>query len=31
LPKDLDDNAKEIYRQLVVAKCGLHSTNPKEN
>jgi hypothetical protein len=29
LPKDLDDNAKEIYRQLVVVKCGIHSTHPK--
>jgi hypothetical protein len=23
-----DDNAKEIYRQLVVNHYGLHSTNP---
>ena len=25
-PCDLSDNAKEIYRQLVVKRCGLHST-----
>jgi hypothetical protein len=25
-PCDLGDNAKEIYRQLVVKRCGLHST-----
>ena len=27
-PKDLGDNAREIYRQLVVKRCGLHSTAP---
>jgi hypothetical protein len=27
-PAYLDDNAKEIYRQLVVNHYGLHSTNP---
>jgi hypothetical protein len=27
-PAYLEDNAKEIYRQLVVNHCGLHSTNP---
>ena len=25
-PRDLEPNAREIYRQLVVARCGLHST-----
>lgn len=28
-PKDLDKNAREIYRQLVVKHCGLKSTAPK--
>lgn len=27
-PKDLDKNAREIYRQLVVKYCGLKSTAP---
>ena len=25
-PSDLEPNAREIYRQLVVARCGLHTT-----
>ena len=25
-PKDLGENAREIFRQLVVKRCGLHST-----
>ena len=25
-PADLDSNAKEIFRQLVVAHCGTHTT-----
>jgi hypothetical protein len=25
-PADLPENAREIYRQLVVAHCGMHST-----
>ena len=25
-PADLEANAREIYRQLVVSRCGLHST-----
>ena len=25
-PRDLTDNAREIYRQLVVNHCGTHST-----
>jgi hypothetical protein len=25
-PADLEANAREIYRQLVVTRCGLHST-----
>ena len=25
-PADLPENAREIYRQLVVAHCGIHST-----
>jgi hypothetical protein len=25
-PADLPENAREIYRQLVVKHCGLHST-----
>tara|TARA_R110002050_G_scaffold101685_2_gene210007 strand:+ start:367 stop:597 length:231 start_codon:yes stop_codon:yes gene_type:complete len=25
-PKDLGDNAREIYRQLVVSRCGIKST-----
>jgi len=29
-PKDLGDNAREIYRQLVVKHCGIHSTAPKQ-
>ncbi len=27
-PKDLGDNAREIYRQLVVKHCGIKSTCP---
>jgi hypothetical protein len=27
-PADLGDNAREIYRQLVVKFCGLHRTGP---
>jgi hypothetical protein len=27
-PADLEANAREIYRQLVVTRCGLHSTAP---
>jgi hypothetical protein len=27
-PADLPENAREIYRQLVVARCGIHSTAP---
>jgi hypothetical protein len=27
-PKDLDTNAREIYRQLVVNHCGIKSTAP---
>ena len=25
-PKDLGENAREIFRQLVVKRCGIHST-----
>jgi hypothetical protein len=25
-PRDLDENAREIYRQLVVNRCGIKST-----
>ena len=25
-PRDLEENAREIFRQLVVKRCGLHST-----
>ena len=25
-PKDLSENAREIFRQLVVDRCGIHST-----
>ena len=25
-PRDLNDNAREIYRQLVVDHCGINST-----
>ena len=25
-PRYLGDNAREIYRQLVVKRCGIHST-----
>lgn len=25
-PRDLEPNAREIYRQLVVARCGIRST-----
>jgi len=25
-PRHLGDNAREIYRQLVVNRCGIHST-----
>ena len=28
-PRDLEENAREIYRQLVVNHCGIHSTAPK--
>ena len=28
-PKDLNGNAREIYRQLVVNYCGIKSTAPK--
>ena len=27
-PSDLEPNAREIYRQLVVNHCGIHSTAP---
>jgi hypothetical protein len=27
-PRHLGDNAREIYRQLVVKRCGIHSTAP---
>jgi len=27
-PADLPENAREIYRQLVVNHCGIHSTAP---
>ena len=27
-PRDLNENAREIYRQLVVNHCGLKSTAP---
>ena len=27
-PKDLGENAREIYRQLVVKHCGIKSTAP---
>nr|BAR33684.1 hypothetical protein [uncultured Mediterranean phage uvMED] len=27
-PRDLTENAREIYRQLVVDHCGAHSTAP---
>lgn len=27
-PKDLPENAREIYRQLVVKHCGIKSTCP---
>ena len=25
-PRDLEQNAREIFRQLVVKRCGIHST-----
>ena len=25
-PRDLEENAREIFRQLVVKRCGIHST-----
>ena len=25
-PRDLPENAREIFRQLVVKRCGIHST-----
>lgn len=25
-PRDLPENAREIYRQLVIKRCGIHST-----
>ena len=25
-PSELGENAREIYRQLVVSRCGIHST-----
>ena len=28
-PKDLEENAREVYRQLVVDHCGIKSTAPK--
>ena len=28
-PKNLNENAREIYRQLVVKHCGIKSTAPK--
>jgi len=28
-PRDLNENAREIYRQLVVDHCGIKSTAPK--
>ena len=28
-PRDLPENAREIYRQLVVNYCGIKSTAPK--
>ena len=28
-PRHLGDNAREIYRQLVVSHCGIKSTAPK--
>ena len=28
-PKDLTKNGREIYRQLVVNRCGIKSTAPK--
>jgi hypothetical protein len=28
VPADLPENAREIYRQLVVNLCGTHSTAP---
>ena len=27
-PRDLEENAREIFRQLVVDHCGLHTTCP---
>lgn len=27
-PRDLGENAREIFRQLVVKRCGIHSTAP---
>ena len=27
-PRDLEQNAREIFRQLVVDHCGLHTTCP---
>jgi hypothetical protein len=27
-PRHLGENAREIYRQLVVGRCGIHSTAP---
>ena len=27
-PRDLEENAREIFRQLVVKRCGIHSTAP---
>lgn len=29
-PRDLNENAREIYRQLVVNHCGLKSTAPMQ-
>ena len=29
-PCDLDENAREIYRQLVVSHCGINSTAPTQ-
>ena len=28
-PSDLGANAREIYKRLVVKKCGMHSTCPQ--
>jgi hypothetical protein len=28
-PRHLGENAREIYRQLIVKRCGLHSTGTR--